>query len=298
MEANNSVDTNTFEHHFVSDNTFRVCVFRELNEIRKKEHLCDVVIVTDIGNHRFAAHRVILAASSRYFHKLYIGTTLARYSRETMLSGIGEELLEKLLNYIYTSEICINGDNVRAIIHAAFSLGMDLLIQECEEYLGKHLHSGNCIEMMALAENYSCESLLQKSKLCITEHFLKLRGTQPFYRMSADQLQIIIADDDLNITKEEEVYEALISWIRYDFERRKGYLKTLLSHVRLSCLSRRYLVSTVEREPLVMGSDFCKGLVVEALNLKITEKRVSSAMLSNKRKRRYVFPSLRMYFYR
>ena len=288
MEAKNDVDTNTFEHHFVSDDTFRKHVFSELNEIRKKEDLCDVIVVTDNGTgRRFAAHRVVLAASSRYFHKLYIGTTLARYSRETILSGICESLLEKVLNYIYTSEICINGENVRAILHAAFNLGMSLLIKECEQYLEKHLHSGNCIEMMALAQNYSCESLLHKSKVCISEHFLKLRDTQPFYRIPADQLQSIIADDDLNITKEEEVYEALIGWIRYDFERRKGYLKSLLSHVRLSCLSRRFLVGTVEREPLVMTSEFCKGLVVDALNMKTTERKTSSALtLNNKKKRR------------
>lgn len=286
MEGHVAVDTKNFEHHFVSGNGFRLFVFRELNEMRKKDHLCDVVIVTDNGTHRFAAHRAILAASSRYFHKLYIGTTLVRYSRETILSGITEELLEKLLDYIYTSEICINGENVRAIIHSAFSLGMDLLIQECEEYLGKHLHSGNCIEMMTLAQNYSCEALLQKSKRCISEHFMKLTVTQPFYRMPADQLQTVIADDDLNITKEEEVYEALIGWIRYDFERRRGYFENLLSHVRLSCLSRRYLVSIVEREPLVMASDNCKGLVADALASKLTEKRMSSVMLNNRRKKR------------
>lgn len=282
----NAVDTNTYEHHFVSHDTYRQSVFKELNEIRKSEHFCDVIIMTDNGNQRFAAHRVVLAAASRYFHKLFIGTALARYSRETTLSGICESLLENLLKYMYTSEICINGENVRAIIHAASNLGMDILKFECEKYLEKHLHSGNCIEMMALALNYSCDTLLQKSKRCVSEHFLKLCGTQPFHRIPADQLHIILAEDDLNITKEEEVYEALIGWIRYDFERRKGSFDNQLRNIRLACLSRRYLVGTVDRDPLVVNSEHSKRLVDEALNLKALERRVAQSVLDTKRKRR------------
>lgn len=279
-------DTNTYEHHFVSHDTYRQSVFKELNLIRESEHLCDVVIMTDNGNKRFAAHRVVLASASRYFHKLFIGTALARFSRETILSGICESLLENILNYIYTSEICINGENVRAILNAASSLGMDLLKFECEKYLEKHLHSGNCIEMMALAMNYSCELLLQKSKRCVSENFLKLSRTQPFRRISADQLDIILADDDLNITKEEEVYEALIEWIRYDFERRRDAFDGLLCNIRLVCIPRRYLVGTVDREPLVIKSQRAKRLIDDALSLKTLENRVAQSVLDTKRKRR------------
>lgn len=286
MDRASNNDASNYEHHFVSHDTYRQNVFRQLNEIRKSEHLCDVVITTDNGTQRFAAHRIVLSAASRYFHKLYVGTALARYSRETILSGICEGLLGNLLSYIYTSEICINGENVRAILHAASSLGMDLLKLECEQYLEKHLHFGNCIEMMALALNYSCGSLLQKSKRCVSEHFLKLCTTQPFRRIPADQLHIILADDDLNITKEEEVYEALIGWVLYDFERRKDSFDKLLGNVRLPCLSRRYLVGTVEREPLVINSEISKHSVVEALNLKTIENRVPQNVLDNRRKRR------------
>ncbi|EDO33590.1 predicted protein [Nematostella vectensis] len=273
MSCNKLEDSHVYGSHLVSDDRFRRFVFRELNEMRKREFLCDVIILADNGCRRFPAHRAVLAASSRYFHKLYNGTTLARYSRETILSGICDRELETVVHYIYTSEVCIDGDNVRALLHAAYNLGLDLLTLACEKYLVENVHHENSIELMVLAQMYSCDKLLKTTGQCIGEHFLRLSNTQPFFRMSPRQLQQIIADDDLNISREEEVYNAVIKWIRFDYERRRDDFPNLINHIRLQFISRRFLLNTVDKEPLVTSSEFCRGLLADALALKAVDRK-------------------------
>ena len=47
---------------------------------------------------------------------------------------------------------------------------------------------------------------------------------------------------------EEPVFEAVMSWVRYDDDARSKYLKNLLKHVRLPLLSAKFLTDIVDEE--------------------------------------------------
>lgn len=61
------------------------------------------------------------------------------------------------------------------------------------------------------------------------------------------------------------MYECVIGWIQFDAAERKAFLSKLLEKVRLPLLSQEYLMTRVEREPLLREDLLCKDLLIEAL---------------------------------
>lgn len=86
-----------------------------------------------------------------------------------------------------------------------------------------------------------------------------------FLTLTHEQVANLIQSDRLSVTSEEKVYECVIAWIQFDANVRQVYLAELLQHVRLPLLSQEYLVTRVEKEPLLKEDLLCKDLLIEAL---------------------------------
>lgn len=95
-----------------------------LNEQRLKGQFCDVVLMA--GEHRYPAHRSILAASSEYFHTLF-----SRRDSKTQdviqLDFCESEALEIVLNYIYSSSLFVDRGSLAVIQELGYSLGIPFL---------------------------------------------------------------------------------------------------------------------------------------------------------------------------
>lgn len=61
------------------------------------------------------------------------------------------------------------------------------------------------------------------------------------------------------------MYECVIGWIQFDAAVRQVHLASLMENVRLPLLSQEYLVTRVEKEPLLKEDLLCKDLLIEAL---------------------------------
>lgn len=64
--------------------------------------LCDVTLV--VQGKRFAAHRAVLAAASHVFRLMFTNRMKESVSPEVELRSVEPEILELLLEYIYTSQ--------------------------------------------------------------------------------------------------------------------------------------------------------------------------------------------------
>lgn len=95
-----------------------------LNEQRLKGQFCDVVLMA--GEHRYPAHRSVLAASSEYFHTLF-----SRRDSETQdviqLDFCEPEAFEIVLNYIYSSSLFVDRGSLAVIQELGYSLGIPFL---------------------------------------------------------------------------------------------------------------------------------------------------------------------------
>ncbi|XP_053735782.1 transcriptional regulator Kaiso [Synchiropus splendidus] len=101
-----------------TDAQYSATVLKSLNDQRDLGLFCDVTIV--IQDKKFRAHKIILSASSTYFHNLF-----AAAGQVIELNIVRAEIFEHILNYIYTSKVVrVRSDLLEELINAGKALGV------------------------------------------------------------------------------------------------------------------------------------------------------------------------------
>ncbi|XP_055501083.1 zinc finger and BTB domain-containing protein 21 [Leucoraja erinacea] len=101
-----------------------ISLLSALNEDRLKGQLCDVVLI--VGDHKFRAHKNVLAASSDYFRALF--TKKENESQSVFQLDLCEApIFENVLNYIYSSSLFIEKKCLESIHHLGNNLGISFL---------------------------------------------------------------------------------------------------------------------------------------------------------------------------
>ncbi|KAG6924544.1 zinc finger and BTB domain containing 39, partial [Chelydra serpentina] len=90
--------------------------------------MCDVTIV--VGSRSFAAHKAVLACAAGYFQNLFLNTGLDA-ARTYVVDFITPANFEKILSFVYTSELFTDLINVGVIYEVAERLGMEDLLKAC-----------------------------------------------------------------------------------------------------------------------------------------------------------------------
>lgn len=103
-------------------------LLKELNKCRLSETMCDVTIV--VGSRSFPAHKAVLACAAGYFQNLFLNTGLDA-ARTYVVDFITPANFEKILSFVYTSELFTDLINVGVIYEVAERLGMEDLLQAC-----------------------------------------------------------------------------------------------------------------------------------------------------------------------
>lgn len=237
--------------------------FRVMNELRSQSLLCDVTIVAE--DVEIAAHRVVLAAGSPYFHAMFTGEMAESRAKRVRIKEVDGWTVGLLVDYIYTAEIQVTEDNVQALLPAAGLLQLTEVKKACCEFLSSQLHPSNCLGIRAFADLHACCQLLTQANTYAEQHFAEVIGSEEFLNLGMEQVSSLIASDKLTIPSEEKVFEAVIAWVNHDKDVRQEHLAQLMEHVRLPLLTREYLVQRVEEESLVKNSSACKDYLIEAM---------------------------------
>lgn len=103
-------------------------LLKELNKCRLSETMCDVTIV--VGSRSFPAHKAVLACAAGYFQNLFLNTGLDA-ARTYVVDFITPANFEKILSFVYTSELFTDLINVGVIYEVAERLGMEDLLRAC-----------------------------------------------------------------------------------------------------------------------------------------------------------------------
>ncbi|XP_064418102.1 kelch-like protein 2 isoform X2 [Latimeria chalumnae] len=237
--------------------------FKVMNELRSENLLCDVTIVAE--DVEIAAHRVVLAACSPYFHAMFTGEMSESRAKRVRIKEVDGWTLKMLIDYVYTAEIQVTEENVQVLLPAAGLLQLQDIKKTCCEFLESQLHPTNCLGIRAFADMHACTELLNHANTYAEQHFSDVVLSEEFLNLGIEQVCSLISSDKLTIPSEEKVFEAVISWVNHDKEVRQEYMAHLMEHVRLPLLSREYLVQRVEEEALVKNSSACKDFLIEAM---------------------------------
>uniref|UniRef100_A0A8C3EFX7 Kelch-like protein 20 n=1 Tax=Corvus moneduloides TaxID=1196302 RepID=A0A8C3EFX7_CORMO len=235
-----------------------------INLLRKHRELCDVVLV--VGAKKIYAHRVILSACSPYFRAMFTGELAESRQTEVVIRDIDERAMELLIDFAYTSQITVEEGNVQTLLPAACLLQLAEIQEACCEFLKRQLDPSNCLGIRAFADTHSCRELLRIADKFTQHNFQEVMESEEFMLLPANQLIDIISSDELNVRSEEQVFNAVMAWVKYSIQERRPQLSQVLQHVRLPLLSPKFLVGTVGSDPLIKSDEECRDLVDEAKN--------------------------------
>ncbi|XP_023295821.1 ring canal kelch protein isoform X2 [Lucilia cuprina] len=248
--------------------------FEAMNEMRKQNLLCDVTLVAE--DIEIPAHKMVLASCSPYFYAMFTGFEESRQGRIT-LQGIDHHALELLIEYVYTSTVEVNEDNVQVLLTAANLLQLTDVRDACCDYLQTQLDASNCLGIRDFADMHGCVDLVNYAETYIEQHFNEVIQFDEFLNLTSEQVINLIRNDRISVAGEEKVYESVINWIRYDPTVRDQYTSELMEHVRLPLLSKEYITQNVDKEPLLEGNIVCKNLIIEALTYHLLPNEIKTA---------------------
>ncbi|XP_059093386.1 kelch-like protein diablo [Tigriopus californicus] len=238
--------------------------FNELHAIRKHNDLCDVVI--HVGNRKIYAHKVILAACSPYFRAMFTGELAESRQTEVTIRDVEETAMEILVDFCYSAKIVVEEANVQTLLPAACLLQLQEIQDVCCVFLKRQLDPSNCLGIRAFADTHACRELLRVADKFTYHNFQEVIEHEEFLLLPLSQLIEICSSDELNVRTEEQVYQAIMTWVKYNIVERRQHLPVILQHVRLPLLSPKFLVGTVGADVLIKSDEACRDLVDEAKN--------------------------------
>ncbi|XP_062847082.1 kelch-like protein 38 isoform X2 [Trichomycterus rosablanca] len=230
----------------------------QLNNLRKKQILTDVVLCSD--SYKIPCHRNILVSSSPYFYAMFCSNFRESQQTQVNIQGVPFNVLNSIVDYVYTGVISITMELVLPLMQAAAMLQFERLFEACSTYLQAQLHPNNCLSMIRLSKILHCASLQQKAHEMAVKSFSDVAASEDFCELSLKELVDYLEDDQL-CAEEEQVFEILLAWIHHDPFARKGSIHNLFQRVRLRHVHPSYLFQFIANDPVVQSSFLCTEII-------------------------------------
>ncbi|XP_078279966.1 kelch-like ECH-associated protein 1A [Rhinoraja longicauda] len=234
-----------------------------MHALRQDRQLCDVTLhVSHGGEERaFAAHRVVLAASSPVFRAMFTSELRERGLAEVRLSGVEPTAMERLIEFAYTSLVVVDETCVQQLMIASSMYQVDGVTRACTDFLLKNMEPSNVIGIAHFAEQVGCAELCQRAKEYVHIHFTEVIKEEEFFTLSHCQLLELVRQDRLNVGCETEVYKACTEWVRWDVEGRAQYFHALLNALQIYALPRRFLKLQLQACPILGKLNPCRDFL-------------------------------------
>lgn len=254
------------QEHQVLDEVYKEEVSQKLDEFRKSDLLCDVTVCAK--GQDFPAHRCVLSAGSPYFRALFTSELKVKENEDNLiqLTEVTCDAFTEVLQFIYTGKATINSSTAQDVVIAADYLIIPSLKSKASHFLQDSINVSNCLTLESFASQYSCESLKQAAVTYSLENFVAVAKSSDFQSLEVEKVKELLSDDKINVPQEEDVYEAMITWVKHEVESRERFLPELLKCLRLFSMSKYSLRQILEEEELVKRNPTCLAIVVSGLD--------------------------------
>ena len=140
------------------------------------------------------------------------------------LGGLQYQELKLLIDFMYKAELEVTVDSAPAIMAAADLLLMEKVKAAVCEFLQKLICPANCVYLNRLAEAYVCPALLESSRRFIQRNFEDVCRTEDFLELKVGEVEELISMDNIYVTSEETVVEAVLAWCKRNGREKKNKL--------------------------------------------------------------------------
>nr|CAH7766918.1 unnamed protein product [Callosobruchus chinensis] len=256
-----SLKTSGHSHHALTN----------IQKMRQSGQLCDITL--KVGLEKFRAHKVVLASVSPYFFAMFNGDMKEHTLPEVELHDLDPTAIDLLVEYAYSGQIVITTDNVQVLLPASGLLQMQEVREACCRFLLRQLHPTNCLGIRSFADTHSCKELHHKSHIYALQNFQQVVCTEEFLLLPFDEVNDLISNSQLNISSEEDVFTAVLNWVKHDLAERSKHIPRLMQHVRLPLVNREFLMTRVDNEKLIRDNNDCRELLLEAMRYHLAPER-------------------------
>ncbi|XP_078574284.1 kelch-like protein 24a [Branchiostoma floridae x Branchiostoma japonicum] len=219
---------------------------QRLHEFRSEGHLVDVTLCAE--GKEIPCHRLVLSAFAEYFQSMFSGAHSESKKDKIEIGGVSAEALQLLVDIAYTSKFTVTTDNVQSLYEAANMLQVEHVEASCEDFLTGRLRPDTCLATWVFAHKVSNTYLSDMARSFALKFFEEVWTAEDFLDLPVEFLKMYISDDELHVKKEEEVIEAVMLWVKHDFEERQTHLKGLLEFVRFSQVDQDYLKNIMDTD--------------------------------------------------
>ena len=257
------------------DEQFKEELLSKLNQLRKEGILCDVTL--RIEGQDFPAHRCVLSAASPYFRALFT-SELAEENNSNLieLKEIKSAAATEALRFIYTGEARVDYTDAQDLLRTADYLIIEGLKTKVATYLKDSIGATNCLLLEDFAARLNCELLEQAAISFKLQNFAAVVKTEDFKALDFENVKELISHDGIVVSKEEEVYEAVVTWVKHDIPARECLFPELLKCVRLCSMSKYSLREIVDSEELVVKSRTNTRILHEGMDFFLFPDRFQS----------------------
>ena len=240
-------------------------------QFREQDEFIDVRL--KVGKEVFSAHRIVLAASSDYFHAMFAhGMKEANQEViELKDENISAAALKNVLDSIYSANFtAVNDENVFEVLVAADHLQVTSVVQQCCEYLQTEfvqLRSDmeTYCRICTIADRHGLKDLQEATQRNMASRYNEVCESEEFLsNINADQLLNLVLRDDLMSPSETFVFKSVMQWIKYKKEERMSAAAKVLGAVRLGMVDIKDVIRELNTEEMKQVPEI-KNLLLESL---------------------------------
>ena len=219
---------------------------RHLAVMRENGTFCDAYICIPGENKKLPVHRAVLASCSEFFRALFTNGLKETQENDIKIHGVSVTVMEVIIQYAYTKQVSLASSNIEELFEAADRFSILALLEECINFLSHQLSPENCLGLLRFAKYYNCKQLTDRCWMYVLSNFKQItQRSQEFVQLQEKELLDIISDDRLDVTREDEVLDAIIKWVDFYPKERKQHFQMLISATRLPFLSEDSFVKNL-----------------------------------------------------
>lgn len=220
----------------------------ELQFIQKLHRPFHLDFVRFFSVYRISVHRAVLSAASLTFNTLLNGSVreAKRPCKDVItISGVTGDTLQALVRFCYTGKLGIKADNADEVLAVATRLKVVRVEKLCERHYLKALSLKNCLGLWLLAEQHNFDQLKKAAYATVMDSFQRLVSEPEFLHLKKERLQKVLEDANLSVYSEDDAFDALVAWIRFDEDNRKAHFGELIKLHRLKEMKRSVIKTNI-----------------------------------------------------